>query len=175
MAPLPRLVLRKNQDRRVRGGHPWVFSNEIATIEGAPADGDLVEIADFRGAFLGRAYFNHKSLICARVLTRVDGAAGQGWYLTYHYWPTSAGSHMFEGTLYFVPAKTARERIAHELAAVTFKEYSLQDANTLEATQSMVESRVVERFPLNDQEILCRHLHKEVANWVEAYKETAGV
>jgi Rieske 2Fe-2S family protein len=100
---------------------------------------------------------------------------GQGWYLTYHYWPTSAGSHMFEGTLYFVPAKTARERIAHELAAVTFKEYSLQDANTLEATQSMVESRVVERFPLNDQEILCRHLHKEVGNWVEAYKQTAGV
>jgi Rieske 2Fe-2S family protein len=58
---------------------------------------------------------------------------------------------------------------------VTFKEYSLQDANTLEATQSMVESRVVERFPLNDQEILCRHLHKEVGNWVEAYKQTAGV
>ena len=66
----PRLVLKKNQDRRVRGGHPWVFSNEVGTIEGAPADGGLVEIADFRGAFLGRAYFNHKSLISARLLTR---------------------------------------------------------------------------------------------------------
>jgi 23S rRNA (cytosine1962-C5)-methyltransferase len=66
----PRLVLRKNQDRRVRGGHPWVFSNEVATIEGGPADGDLVEVADARGAFLGRAYYNHRSLICARVLTR---------------------------------------------------------------------------------------------------------
>jgi Rieske 2Fe-2S family protein len=98
---------------------------------------------------------------------------GQGWYLTYHYWPTSAGSHVFEGTLYFVPAKTARERIAHELAAVTFKEFSLQDANTLEATQSMVESRVVDRFPLNDQEVLCRHLHKEVADWV-ARAEASG-
>src|SRR6266581_6758214 len=66
----PRLVLRKNQDRRLRGGHPWVFSNEVAAVEGAPADGDLVEVADFRGAFLGRAYYNHKSLICARLLTR---------------------------------------------------------------------------------------------------------
>lgn len=65
-----RLVLKKNQDRRVRGGHPWVFSNEVGVIEGSPADGSLVEIADFRGAFLGRAYFNHKSLICARILTR---------------------------------------------------------------------------------------------------------
>jgi len=65
-----RLVLRKNQDRRVRGGHPWVFSNEVQTIEGAPAGGDLVEIADFRGAYLGRGYYNGHSLICARILTR---------------------------------------------------------------------------------------------------------
>jgi 23S rRNA (cytosine1962-C5)-methyltransferase len=65
-----RLVLRKNQDRRIRGGHPWVFSNEVAEFEGDPRDGDLVEIADYRGAYLGRAYVNRQSLICARVLTR---------------------------------------------------------------------------------------------------------
>lgn len=96
---------------------------------------------------------------------------GQGWYLTYHYWPTSFNSHIFEGTLYFVPAQTVRERVAHEVAAATFKEFGLQDANTLEATQSMVESRVVDRFPLNDQEVLCRHLHKEVAGWVSDYQK----
>jgi 23S rRNA (cytosine1962-C5)-methyltransferase len=66
----PRLVLRRNQDRRVRGGHPWIFSNEIEQIEGEPADGALVEIVDHRGAFLGRAYLNRHSLIAARVLTR---------------------------------------------------------------------------------------------------------
>ena len=65
-----RLVLRKNQDRRVRAGHPWVFSNEVAQVEGEPANGDLVDVMDFRGAFLGRAYYNRTSLICARVLTR---------------------------------------------------------------------------------------------------------
>jgi glycine betaine catabolism A len=97
---------------------------------------------------------------------------GQGWYLTYHYWPTSYDSHVFEGTLYFVPAKTARERIAHELAAVTFKEFGLQDANTLEATQSMIESRTVDRFPLGDQEVLCRHLHWETAKWVDDYQRS---
>jgi hypothetical protein len=57
---------------------------------------------------------------------------------------------------------------------VSFKEYGLQDANTLEATQSMIESRVVGRFPLNDQEILCRHLHKETAKWVEDYRRKRG-
>ena len=66
----PRLVLQRNQDRRIRGGHPWVFSNEVAAIEGEPVDGDLVEITDDRGAFLGRATFNRRSLICARIITR---------------------------------------------------------------------------------------------------------
>jgi 23S rRNA (cytosine1962-C5)-methyltransferase len=66
----PRIVLAKHQDRRVRGGHPWVFSNEIAAYEGAIADGDVVDVVDLRGAFLGRAYVNRHSLIAARLLTR---------------------------------------------------------------------------------------------------------
>jgi 23S rRNA (cytosine1962-C5)-methyltransferase len=70
MTDAPRVKLRKNQDRRVRGGHPWVFSNEVAEVDGSPADGDLVDVTDFRGAFLGRAYWNRRSLICARLLTR---------------------------------------------------------------------------------------------------------
>ena len=31
-----------------------------------------------------------------------------GWYLTYHYWPTSHNTHIFEGTLYFVPPRRPR-------------------------------------------------------------------
>ena len=96
------------------------------------------------------------------------------WYLTYHYWPTSYNTHVFEGTLYFVPPKNARERVAQELAAVTFKEYALQDSNTLEATQSMLESRAVTAFPLNDQEILLRHLHKTARDYVADYEQERG-
>jgi hypothetical protein len=70
-----------------------------------------------------------------------------------------------------VPAKTASQRLAQELAAVTFKEYALQDANTLEATQSMLKGRVVTDFPLNDQEILLRHLHKVVGDYVSKHAE----
>ena len=99
----------------------------------------------------------------------------QGWYVTYHYWPTSFRSHIFEANVYFPPAQTARERVAQEMAALTFKEYSLQDASTLEATQMMLESRVVDRFPLNDQEVLIRHLHKVAGDWVDAHQQrTAG-
>jgi phenylpropionate dioxygenase-like ring-hydroxylating dioxygenase large terminal subunit len=94
-----------------------------------------------------------------------------GWYLTYHYWPTAYNRHIFEGTLYFVPPTNARQRMRQELAAVTFKEFGLQDCNTLEATQTMLESRAVSHFPLNDQEILLRHLHKTAGEYVAAYRE----
>ena len=96
------------------------------------------------------------------------------WYLTYHYWPTSYNSHIFEGTLYFVPPANASERVAQELAAVTFKEYALQDGNTLEATQTMLESRAVTTFPLNDQEILLRHLHKTAREHVATHRATTA-
>jgi phenylpropionate dioxygenase-like ring-hydroxylating dioxygenase large terminal subunit len=94
------------------------------------------------------------------------------WVLTYHYWPTSYNTHIFEGTCYFAPPKNALERLAQELAVVTFKEYALQDGNTLEATQSMLESRTpVTEFPLNDQEILLRHLHKTAQRYVREYQQ----
>lgn len=91
-----------------------------------------------------------------------------GWYLTYTYWPTGPSDHVFESTMYFVPPKNAQERLAQEFAFSTFKEYAFQDANTLEATQTMIESGVVDTFVLNDQEVLCRHLHAAGRNQVAA-------
>jgi 23S rRNA (cytosine1962-C5)-methyltransferase len=70
MTPNTRLVLQRGQDRRVRGGHPWIFSNEVAEWQGPSEDGALADVLDARGAFLGRAYVNRRSLICARMLTR---------------------------------------------------------------------------------------------------------
>jgi hypothetical protein len=40
----------------------------------------------------------------------------------------------------------------------------------LEATQTMVESGVVDEFLLCDQEVLIRHLHKETAAWVDDFQ-----
>jgi phenylpropionate dioxygenase-like ring-hydroxylating dioxygenase large terminal subunit len=96
-----------------------------------------------------------------------------GWYLTYHYWPTAVDRHLFETSLYFAPPRSARERLAQEIAAVTFKEYALQDSNTLEATQSMLASRAVTEFPLGDQEILLRHLHQVAGDYVKEHADAA--
>ena len=93
----------------------------------------------------------------------------RGWYLSYRFWPTSHNTHVFEADLWFVPATSARERLAREYAAVTVKEYALQDAGTLDGTQLGLESRAFADYPLNDQEILVRHFHKTVADWVDEH------
>ncbi|MHA3020329.1 aromatic ring-hydroxylating oxygenase subunit alpha [Mycobacterium sp. BMJ-28] len=98
-----------------------------------------------------------------------------GWYLLYRYWPTAHNTHRFEAYTYFHPARTVRERIEHEVAAVVLKEFALQDAGMLGGTQAALEYDVVDEFPLNDQEILVRHLHKEAVDWVAAYqRERSG-
>jgi nitrite reductase/ring-hydroxylating ferredoxin subunit len=93
-----------------------------------------------------------------------------GWYLVYRYWPTSHNTHRFEAYTYFHPARTVRERIEHEVAAVVLKEFALQDAGMLGGTQAALEYDVIDEFPVNDQEILVRHLHKVAVDWVQEYQ-----
>ncbi|MBE0595826.1 MAG: class I SAM-dependent rRNA methyltransferase [Desulfuromonadales bacterium] len=65
-----RLVLRPGHDRRLRAGHPWIFSNEVGTIEGEPIGGDAVHLVSAGGDFLGTGYYNPHSLIASRLLSR---------------------------------------------------------------------------------------------------------
>jgi 23S rRNA (cytosine1962-C5)-methyltransferase len=67
------LILKRGEDRRVRGGHPWIFSNEVESYAGEIEDGDVVDVTDSRGAFLGQAYINRHSLISARMISRSRG------------------------------------------------------------------------------------------------------
>ena len=67
-----RLVLRKGEDRRIRAGHLWVYSNEVdtsATPLNSFAPGDPVTVVAKNGRPLGSGYINPRSLICARLLT----------------------------------------------------------------------------------------------------------
>ena len=64
------LHLAKNQERRIRSGHPWVFSNEIESIEGSPESGGEVLVQDHRGGVVGIGLYNPRSLIAARLFAR---------------------------------------------------------------------------------------------------------
>jgi len=66
----PRLAMKPGAHRRLKGGHPWVFSNEVVLDAAAKAlpSGSVVTVTDAGGAHLATAHFNGHTLIAARVL-----------------------------------------------------------------------------------------------------------
>ena len=64
------VTLKKGQGRTLKAGGMWVYDNEIASVEGDFEDGDIVEVRDFDGYCMGCGYFNRKSKIAVRMLSR---------------------------------------------------------------------------------------------------------
>jgi len=82
---LDRFVLRllPGRDRRVKGGHPWTFSNEIAMTPAAKAlpPGSIVRLEGDDGVKHGAWHFNPHSLIAARRLDPDPAApCDAGWF-----------------------------------------------------------------------------------------------
>ena len=72
---LARVKLKKNEERRLKSGHLWVYSNEIDTKETPLSNfepGQHVVVEDSKGKSIGVAYINPQSLITARFMSR-DG------------------------------------------------------------------------------------------------------
>ncbi len=70
---VPPLRLKKNEERRLRAGHLWVYSNEVDTKHSPLTSfepGATVRVEDHKGHCLGNAYVNPHSLICARLVSR---------------------------------------------------------------------------------------------------------
>ena len=72
---LPALQLKKREERRLRAGHLWVYSNEVDTHKTPLKDflpGQAVRVLASNGDLLGTGYANPQSLICARLLNTVN-------------------------------------------------------------------------------------------------------
>ncbi|MBD2857842.1 class I SAM-dependent rRNA methyltransferase [Spongiibacter sp. KMU-158] len=77
---LATLRLAKNEERRLRGGHLWIYSNEVDKNISPLANfepGQQVRVESAQGKSLGVAYVNPHSLICARMLDSADKVFGK--------------------------------------------------------------------------------------------------
>jgi len=72
----PSVTLKPREELRIRRGHPWVYDNEIAKVEGNPAPGGDVRVLDSRGKPLGFGFFNPASKIRVRIFSRSHALAG---------------------------------------------------------------------------------------------------
>ncbi|MGH8453372.1 MAG: hypothetical protein ACRESW_02375, partial [Nevskiales bacterium] len=82
---LPVLTLKAREDKRLRIGHLWIYSNEVDTARSplkGLAPGGLCRVEDSRGQTLGLATVNPNTLICGRLLTRrADATIDDGWFI----------------------------------------------------------------------------------------------
>lgn len=62
-------ILKKGRAKPILQRHPWVFSGAIQRITGDPADGDVVQVCDAGGNFMGRGLLNRRSQIVVRLLS----------------------------------------------------------------------------------------------------------
>jgi 23S rRNA (cytosine1962-C5)-methyltransferase len=67
-----RVVLRRGRARPLWFGHPWVYANAIAEVQGSAEPGAVVSLVDHDGRFIGRGLYNPRSQIPVRLLTRKD-------------------------------------------------------------------------------------------------------
>ncbi len=64
------VVLRKGNGREFKAGGAWIYDNEIDRVEGSFENGDVVELHDFDGYFLGYGFINTNSKIRVRMMSR---------------------------------------------------------------------------------------------------------
>ena len=67
---MTKVILKKTVSHRVLNGHPWLFVNEVSDIEGDANPGDIAEVFTIDRKFVGKGYFNPKSQIIVRFLSR---------------------------------------------------------------------------------------------------------
>lgn len=67
---MKKVFLKKKIANRIFNGHPWIFANEVAEMEGTPEPGEIVEVYYADKKFCGKGYINLKSQIIVRLLTR---------------------------------------------------------------------------------------------------------
>jgi len=65
-----KVFLKNKIGRRVESGHPWIFANEVARIDGECAGGEIVQVFSHEKKFIGQGYINPKSQILVRLLSR---------------------------------------------------------------------------------------------------------
>ncbi len=70
MIQLPILTLKSQAAKRYKTGHPWIFSNDLARLPKELEPGQIVDLKNHLGEWFGRGYFNPRSLIAVRLLTR---------------------------------------------------------------------------------------------------------
>ncbi|MFQ6104655.1 MAG: class I SAM-dependent rRNA methyltransferase [Candidatus Glassbacteria bacterium] len=78
---MKKIYLKRGREKRILGGHPWIYRGEILRSEGTLEGGEEVSVLDYRGKFIGRGFGNPRSIITIRVLAKKDEDLDEQFFL----------------------------------------------------------------------------------------------
>ncbi len=91
-------------------------------------------------------------------------------YYTYHFWPLAVDRTRFEVRTYYPPAVNASALFSQTHSRTVARDTLFEDLNTMERVQAALSSGVLKTFELQDNELMIRHGHKVVEDFVGYYK-----
>lgn len=68
--PYAKVTITPKGEAALTGGHPWVYEGEVTSVESGAEDGGLVDVVSRRGSWLGCGFYNSRSRIRVRLLSR---------------------------------------------------------------------------------------------------------
>ena len=66
----PIVTVTKKCERFIKGGHIWVYADEILSVDGGYENGDIVDVLTDKGRYLGSGYINDNSKIRVRIISK---------------------------------------------------------------------------------------------------------
>lgn len=70
MREFTKVYITKKGEFAAKGGHPWVFDEEIIRMEGTYENGDLVDVMNSKAKYIGTGFINDNSKIRVRIISR---------------------------------------------------------------------------------------------------------
>lgn len=68
------VVLKRNEEKDKLNGFPWIYANEVSSIEGKDTQGSIAKVVSFDHKFVGYGFINHASKIIVRLLSYNEDA-----------------------------------------------------------------------------------------------------
>jgi 23S rRNA (cytosine1962-C5)-methyltransferase len=74
------IKLRTGAKGRLKPGHPWIYADQLLKFDRPVKPAEVVTVLTADGKFVGRGYYNPKSLITVRLLTFKDEAIDRDFF-----------------------------------------------------------------------------------------------
>ncbi len=66
----PKITITEKGEKLLRGGHVWVYADEVISFTEEPENGTLAHVYSQKNKYLGTGFYNHNSKIRVRILSK---------------------------------------------------------------------------------------------------------